>query len=89
MSALSFLKEWLPATKRDLRNTEDKIMAKVNQLGSILTAIADQVAKVKVEVQAVKDALANTDLPPDAQAALDRLTTEVQGVDDLNPDAVK
>lgn len=63
------------------------IMAKLSELATALTALADQTDKIAKEVQALKDALANTELPPEATAALDRLTAALKGVDDLNPDA--
>lgn len=72
----------VPATKKDT----DKIMAKLSELAAKVTAVADQVDKVKTEVQKLKDSLADVDLPPEAQAALDRLAASVQAVDDINPD---
>jgi hypothetical protein len=66
-------------------------MAKVNELAAQLTVVKEQVTKAKNEViKRIADleaALANVDLPPDAEAALTALKAEVQAVDDLNPDA--
>lgn len=59
---------------------------KVSELADTLTALSDQVDKIAKEVQALKDALTNVDIPANAQAALDRLTAAIKGVDDLNPD---
>ena len=76
-----------PATKQQLDETENRLMAKLSTLAATLTAIADGVDKVKVEVQALKDSLGDVDLPAEAEAALERLTVAVKAVDDINPDA--
>lgn len=62
---------------------------KVSELEGKFTALGDQVDKIAVEVQALKDALANSDteLPAAAQAALDRLSAALQAADDINADA--
>ncbi len=60
---------------------------KLNELAGALDAVNTKVEKVRAEVQALKDSLTDVDLPPDAQAALDKLTATVQSVDDINPDA--
>lgn len=60
---------------------------KLTDLANAFTKLADQVTKIDAEIKALKDALANTDLPADAQAALDRLTAVVQTADDETPDA--
>jgi hypothetical protein len=52
----------------------------------VITALDTKVQKIAVEVQALKDSLANTEIPAAAQTALDNLTTHLQAVDDLNPD---
>lgn len=62
------------------------IMAKLSELSGALSALADQVDKIAKEVEALKAALADVEIPAEAQAALDRLTTAIKGVDDLNPD---
>lgn len=63
---------------------------KLSELEAKLTALADQLNKgideVVAEVAALKDALANTEIPQTAQDSLDRLTSLVQKLDDLNPD---
>lgn len=61
-------------------------MAKLNELAGLLTSLNDTVTKIATEVQALKDALANTDIPADAQTALDNLSASLKLVDDLNPD---
>lgn len=77
-----------PATKLDVILLEQKLMAKVSELGGILNAVSDNVDKIRTEVQALKDSIGNSDveLPPEAQSALDRLTAAVQAIDDINPD---
>lgn len=88
---VSWFRSWLPASLNDLKRTETNIMAKVNELAAQLTVVKEQVTKAKNEViKRIADleaALANVDLPPDAEAALTALKAEVQAVDDLNPDA--
>lgn len=60
---------------------------KLSQLNATLTEVGDKLDKVAAEVQALKDALADVDLPAEAQASLDRLVAAAQALDDLNPDA--
>lgn len=67
--------------------TQDNIMAKITTLGAALTALADQTDKIGKEIQALKDALVDVEIPADAQAALDRLTASIKTADDLNEDA--
>jgi len=74
---------FVPATKKDIQ----KILMKVSELAGVLTILDTEVQKIGTEVQALKDALANVDLPADAQTALNNLTTHLKAVDDLNPDA--
>lgn len=64
-----------------------KIMTQVNELADKLTGLSAIVTKIASEVQALKDALANTAIPAEAQTALDNLTAQLTAVDDLNPDA--
>jgi len=63
---------------------------KVTELEAKLTAIADQFSKgideVVAEIQTLKDALTNTEIPSAAQASIDRLDTLAQKLDALNPD---
>lgn len=79
---------FLPATKHDLEKTTRNIMAKINELAPVVTNLAAQVEKIKTEVEAIKAALEGADnIPPEVEAAVARLTTAVQQVDDLAPDA--
>ena len=70
-----------------LADMEQRIRMKLSELSATLTTLGDQVEKVRVVVQALKDSLADVDLPAEAQAALDRLTASVAAVDQINPDA--
>lgn len=76
-----------PATRNDLNATERHIDMKLSELTPVLTALGDKVDKIKTEVQALKDSLADVELPSGAQAALDRVIASVGAVDDINPDA--
>jgi hypothetical protein len=65
-------------------------MAKLTELEGKLSALATQFAKgideVVAEVKALKDALADVDIPAAAEASLAKLGTLAQTLDDLNPD---
>ena len=64
---------------------------KLDQLAATMTAIADQLTKAQNEiiaqVAALQESLANVDVPPDAQAAIDSITAIAAALDALNPDA--
>lgn len=60
---------------------------KVSELEGKLTTLTTQVTKIATEVQALKDALANVEIPEAAETALANLTTALKAVDDLNEDA--
>lgn len=52
-----------------------------------LNAVAEQLVKVSTEVQALKDAVANTEnVDPALQEAIDRVVGAVQVLDEMNPD---
>lgn len=65
----------------------DALMAKLTDATATLDALVTQVEKIKTEIQALKDAAVNMDTTPEFDAALTRLSTAVQGADDLNADA--
>jgi hypothetical protein len=81
----------LPATKQDLKEMEHHMATKVIDLAATLTALGAQLDKAKTEIvteiQALKTALDTAEIPAEAQASLDKLTTLAQALDDLNPDA--
>jgi len=68
-----------------------KIMTQVNELAAKLEQVNVQLGKAKEEiinqVNALQDALANVELPADAEVALNNLVGAAQALDDLNPDA--
>lgn len=63
------------------------LMAKLTELAGRLTGIETVLNKVKTEVEALRAALENVDLPADAEAALGRLEAIAKTIDELNPDA--
>ena len=71
---------------------EEGITMKLNELSGEIAAVVTQVAKVREEVlariAALEAALSDIEVPEDVTTALDALRTSVQGIDDLNPDAV-
>jgi hypothetical protein len=89
------------ATKHDLHEMEKRLLMKTSELQAaldaqtvIVTETKANVEKVRIEVQALKDSLGDTELPPEASAALERLgaalgelQTGVRAVDDINTDA--
>lgn len=53
-----------------------------------LQAANAKVDKIKTEIQALKDAVANsTNVPAEIEAAANQLFTNLQSADDMNPDA--
>lgn len=61
-------------------------MSKLNELAGNLTAVVGTLEKVKQEVTDLKDSLTNVELPPEAQAALDKLIATSAALDALNED---
>lgn len=60
-----------------------------SELTALLNAHADQLEKVRTEVQALKDAFETADdVQPELEAAANRVFDAVQAVDDINPDEV-
>jgi len=85
-------------TIKDNRETEKllhTIINKLNQLimtnaelKDLLVAANGKVDKVKTEIQALKDLVANSaNVPQDVIDAVNALGSNLQSADDLNPDA--
>lgn len=72
--------------------SQEEIAMKLNELSAVVNALSVQVEKVKTEILARIDeldqALQDVTLPAEAEAALEALRAGIQGLDDLNPDAV-
>lgn len=58
--------------------------AKLNSLGDQLEKASTEILK---EIETLKAATVNVQLPAEAEAAIDRLTAKAQALDDINPDA--
>lgn len=64
-----------------------KVIMNQAELAAQLNADADKAAKVNAEVLALLEIIANqTDVNPELQAAADRVSSAIQGLDDLNAD---
>ncbi len=65
-------------------------MAKIDELAALITGVSDQLAKAKGEIvakiAALEAALSNTELPAEAQTAMDNLKAVAQSLDDIVPD---
>ena len=77
-----------------IQQLEGKIIMKLQELEGKLVALADKSEKINAEVGGLKTAfnelktqLENVDVPPGAEAALNRLETGLQKIDDINEDA--
>ena len=64
---------------------------KLSELATTMTAVSDQLAKAQSEivaqVAALQTALADVEVPAEAQAAIDFITAIAAALDALNPDA--
>lgn len=70
-----------------LKNQKNIIMTNA-ELKDLLTAANAKVDKIKTEIQALKDLVANSgNVPQDVVDAVNALGTNLQSADDLNPDA--
>ena len=63
-----------------------------SELAAKLVSLAGQLEKVKTEINAKLDAMAEAmeaadDVSPEVEAAFEAVKTAVQGIDDINPDA--
>lgn len=79
-----------------IMTTKEELTAQLEAQATKIEALTTQTAKVGTEVQALKDAIANSGgtVDPAIVAAADRvgaaiggLSTALQGVDEMNPDA--
>jgi hypothetical protein len=59
---------------------------KTTELAGALNGLVEREKKIIVEIQALKDAFYNSDIPQDAADALANLEALVATADDLNPD---
>ena len=75
----------------DNRNHQNKTAMKLAELAAALTAIDTKLTKAQeeiiAEIQKLRDALNDVDLPAEATAALDALSAKAQALDDVVPDA--
>jgi len=66
-------------------------MSKLSDLTKALADIDAKLEKARTEITGkiaeLQTALENTDIPAEAQAALDALSTSAQALDDIVPDA--
>lgn len=73
------------------QQNQKHIMRTLNELESALGGIEGKLDKAKTEIVGeitkLREALANTTLPAGAEAALARLETAAQALDDIVPDA--
>jgi ABC-type transporter Mla subunit MlaD len=81
---------WIIRAQRQLKRKADRIIMNQAELAAHLTAVDDQLDKATAEIlaaiQALKDALANVQTTPEVDAAVARLDTAAQTLDDINPD---
>jgi hypothetical protein len=64
------------------------IMTQAEAAQKLNTALT-QIGKVKTEVEKLKEAAQNAgNVSPELQAAIDGVSSAIQGVDDINPDEV-
>lgn len=88
--------DWIrPPAKEHLLDEILKILMRLSMdiqtLTAKVNAVSDQLDKAKIEIttqiQALRDALTDVQVPPEAEAALTRLEGLAQALDDFNPDA--
>jgi anion-transporting ArsA/GET3 family ATPase len=72
-----------PATKRDLEESERRIIVKLSELQEAINGVNTQLDKATKEIV---DAFKDVTLTPEQTAAIDRLKAAAQALDDLNPD---
>lgn len=69
-----------------LEETQEKILMKISELTPALTAIESTLTKIQAEVQALKEAAEDADLPAEVVASIDRLSALSAAIDAINPD---
>lgn len=80
------LKQLLDFAKQN-KLTLNKVLMTQEEAIAKLNANAEQLAKVKAEVQKLVDAGQNQpDISPELEAAITAVSNAIQGVDDLNAD---
>jgi len=66
-------------------------MSKLSELAATLANLSDKLDKAKIEIVTeitkLKEGMGNADIPPEAQASLERLSALAQALDDIIPDA--
>lgn len=80
---------WERLTKTKQRHQQ--IMSSLNQLNERLVALEGQITKaageITTEIANLREQLGNVQIPADAVATLERLSTAAQSLDDIVPDA--
>lgn len=77
MNIWRLISDWLPATHKELTQTERLIMAKLSTLETTLDSLTAKTDKIAVDVAAIKTSQGDPEIPADAQAALDKLTGSI------------
>ena len=62
-----------------------KISELVGALGDVRALLGEGIAEVLAKIQKLQDALANADIPADAQVVLDELKVSAQALADIVP----
>lgn len=74
-----------------LNETHKRTNMKLSELVTTLTTIdanlTEASTELTAELQKLRDALANTDIPPDAEAALNNIGTKAKALADVIPNA--
>src|SRR5882672_12212953 len=104
MKLPSWMHKMRPATRSDIETATEKILMKTSEVAAALAAVDDKLdavgvqlnkaqAEIVKQIADLKASLGDADLPPEAQAAFDRLiasanalTPVAQALDDITPD---
>ena len=73
---------WMPATKQDIKEVKELIMAKVSGLEARFEAVLTLLGTILTEIQTLKGQLGDADIPTDAEATLERLETAAKAAAD-------